>query len=41
MSGHCGGVVPFKTKEETINNTLRAMDEGALTTLRTVALINQ
>jgi hypothetical protein len=32
------GSAPSETKQETTNNRLRAMDVGALSTLRTVAL---
>jgi hypothetical protein len=35
------GSAPFKTKEETTNNKLEAMDVGALTILGTVALTDQ
>jgi hypothetical protein len=35
------GSATSKTKEETTNNRLIAMDVGALTTLKTVALTNQ
>jgi hypothetical protein len=35
------GLAPSKTKEDTTNNSLRAMDVGVLTTLGTSACINR